>query len=310
MPLRFVPGHGHHLARKGARTPCAVAHRALKAFRFINRLNRKVSKFLCFVVLSGEKPASTFAETTLSAARGDPDDMPRAAAALRARLDLLDGETRLAQPPRESAVRPARPHGKHAAGPQRRVGRRQAARRRRARRWPVASGRPGRCRHRAGSRRKRRGPRGSARPTSASTILTRGSSRLAPKTRPSARAPRRRQPEPVRRRRSAPRAPSAPSAARSVKPMPSPPIRIRACARAVIRSQRKRRQRLLGAAQAAVHQLGVAEHDRKFARRAASAAVRRRREFAPCRAGARESSGIFQLRRTTSFARRKMLISP
>ena len=29
IPIRFVPGHKHHLARKGARTPCAVAHRAL-----------------------------------------------------------------------------------------------------------------------------------------------------------------------------------------------------------------------------------------------------------------------------------------
>src|SRR5690349_7421445 len=63
----------------------------------------------------GQKPNTARRRLRSDAVGGDPDDMARAALAVGARVDLLDGEARLFQPPREAAVRPLRPHRQHAA---------------------------------------------------------------------------------------------------------------------------------------------------------------------------------------------------
>ena len=158
-----------------------------------------------------------------------------------------------------------RPDREHAARPQRRARRAQGRRRRRAGRWRRGSARPGRCRHRAGSRRTRPRAARSIAATSPRRSSTRGSSRLPANS--AAIGPRAQAttagtssatatcaPRPQRRQRRAQREAHAEPAdqqraARGPSAMPL---------------AGQRRQRLLRAAEPAVHQLVAAEHDRKF----------------------------------------------
>ena len=89
-----------------------------------------------------------------------------------------------------------------------------------------------------------------------------------------------------------PRGPARARPARraSVKPMPSPPIKIRGAVRSANPLAGDGRQRLLGAAEPAVHQLVLTQHDREFGAALLQAESRRRRALEPCRAGPRESS--------------------
>ena len=158
--------------------------------------------------------------------RRQPDHVAGAALAAGARVDLLHLEAGLPQPRGEAPVGMRRPDGKHTAGRQAPRARRPAPPCRRGDHWRCATGRPGHCRRRAGSRRRRPCPTRSdrrRRPRGPPPWDRRGCRRRAP---PSARAPRRRRPARVRRRRQLHPRPSSARAARSVKPMPSPPISI------------------------------------------------------------------------------------
>ena len=194
---------------------------------------------------------------------GQPDHMTGAALAVCPHRHLLDGKPGPAQAPREVRVgrrRPDRRAPRRASAPRRR---RPAPAGRRARRWPCATGRRDRCRRRAGSRRS--GRRADRRADVAlDDSVTRGSSRLPAKI--SAIGPRAQATIAGTSSATVMRAsgPSADSAARSVKPMPSPPISTAGAAGPASLAQRQRRQRLLRAAEPAVHQLVGAEHDREF----------------------------------------------
>ena len=130
--------------------------------------------------------------------------------------------------------------------------------------WPCGSGPPGRYRHRAGSRRTPTACDPITSTTSALRMSARGSVRLSPKI--SAIGPRAHAITAGTSSATVIRAsgPSTASAARSVKPMPRPPINRCGALDRFDLSAGERRKRLLRSAEAAVHQFVRAQHHREF----------------------------------------------
>ena len=244
-------------------------------------------------VSPGKRPSLAGMRAPLSSCYGmrsscrDPDDMPRAALAIGAGFDLLDRKSRLPEPLRETRVRSLRPDGQHAAGLER--GARGGKARHIVETVIGLAGEPFRAIVDIEQDRVvGAAPDRISSPTSVSRMVTRGSSRLPPNS--SAIGPRAQATTAGTSSATVTCAssPSSASAARSVKPMPSPPIRICGLLRPRILSQ----DSFASASSEPLRRLFISSFEPSMIENSAPRCLRRssgrRQGFSRCRDGPRD----------------------